>query len=479
MKVSVAAARPAGLPVAVLLAGLAVFTLAPLVAGRIAAIERASPLEELATGFGMLAGALLLLQALTSGRFEQFSGRIGIDRTMGFHRMVGLTVLALAVLHPLAYAAATAWSDPAAGWARLTGMLSSPRLATGVLALVGLAAIVVLAVLRQPSWIRYEVWRASHGLMAIAVACGALHHALTAGTYAGEPGGRLVWLLLAAFAAVALALVYFVRPWRMWREGWQVSSVAAAGDKSWELTLTGPADTDLRFRPGQFLWLTLSPNRPPFHDHPFSIASAPGELPRLRLLVREAGDCTRSFGAIAPGTPVGIDAAHGSFVLTDEGATVVMIAGGVGVAPLLGMLEDAADRHDARPFRLLLAGRNEGTLPGIDRLTALTARLDLTVHVFLDEGPLQPGTRRGPIDAHAVADAIPEPAQTVAYVCGPPQMMEIVTDILLDRGLAPSAIRFERFDYGAGRGRLDVARRRQAALTLAALVLAAIALAVL
>ena len=45
--------------------------------------------------------------------------------------------------------------------------------------------------------------------------------------------------------------------------------------------------TSVRFRAGQFIWMTLAPNRPPWHDHPFSIASGPADLPRLRLVIRE------------------------------------------------------------------------------------------------------------------------------------------------------------------------------------------------
>jgi predicted ferric reductase len=62
--------------------------------------------------------------------------------------------------------------------------------------------------------------------------------------------------------------------------------------------------------------MTLAPNNPPFHDHPFSIASAAADLPRLRLVIREAGNCTNEFGHIA-GTRVAIDGPHGSFVLPE------------------------------------------------------------------------------------------------------------------------------------------------------------------
>lgn len=53
--------------------------------------------------------------------------------------------------------------------------------------------------------------------------------------------------------------------------------------------------------------------------------------------------------------------------------------------------------------------------------------------------------------------------------------MEIAADALLDSGLAPSSIHYERFDYGAGKGRLDRARQRQALRVFLALLVAMIA----
>jgi predicted ferric reductase len=195
--------------------------------------------------------------------------------------------------------------------------------------------IVAFGVLRERVNISYETWRASHGLMAGVVAGLTLHHVLTSGAYSPDRPLRAAWIALAALAFGALLTVYVVRPWRTWRQGWRVDQVRRLGERTWEVTLRMPAGARFDFSAGQFIWLTMAPNRPPFHNHPFSIASAPSELPRLRLIVREAGDCTNDFGKIEPGTRVAVDGPHGSFTLDDRDETVVMVAGGVGIAPCL------------------------------------------------------------------------------------------------------------------------------------------------
>jgi predicted ferric reductase len=114
---------------------------------------------------------------------------------MGFHRIAAYVLLLVFVLrHPLSYSANTELADPNAAWHRLTGILASIRLRTGVIAMVGLIVVVGLATIRSRPFMRYEYWRMSHVPLAIAVAGLTLHHALASGTYSAEFPLRLVWL---------------------------------------------------------------------------------------------------------------------------------------------------------------------------------------------------------------------------------------------------------------------------------------------
>jgi NAD(P)H-flavin reductase len=257
----------------------------------------------------------------------------------------------------------------------------------------------------------------------------------------------------------------------MWREDWRVERVRRVGERVVEMFLRGPATTQLRFRAGQFIWMTLAPNRPPFHDHPFSIASSPADLPLLRLLISEAGDCTRTFEGILPGTRVAIDGPHGSFCLPPN-AQIILIAGGVGIAPLLGILEEAAARRDARPYRLLYAVRKQGDLVLKDRLRELQSQLVLSISYLVDDAPRHADCEAGPLRASFVKRLVGDSTRAAALICGPPGMMEVATDALLDAGVPPASILYERFDYGAGKGRLDRARQRQALLVFLPLVVA-------
>jgi len=64
------------------------------------------------------------------------------------------------------------------------------------------------------------------------------------------------------------------------------------------------------------------------------------------------------------------------------------------------------------------------------------------------------------------------PEEVTALICGPARMMELVADALLFSGVPPRSIGYERFDYAAGKGRLDKKRRRECLAVILVLVAA-------
>jgi ferredoxin-NADP reductase len=136
------------------------------------------------------------------------------------------------------------------------------------------------------------------------------------------------------------------------------------------------------------------------------------------------------------------------------------------------MLEEAAALEDRRSFRLLYAARNPAALAGLVQLRELHSRLDLLIHCVVDEGAKISDCSIGFLRKQHIAEVLKGlPAEEVtALVCGSAGMMERATDALLAAGVPAKSIRYERFDYAAGKGRLDRARRREALLPFVALM---------
>ena len=207
----------------------------------------------------------------------------------------------------------------------------------------------------------------------------------------------------------------------------------------------------LRFEAGQFVWLHLSPTPFTLRENPFSIASAPQDGGRGAFVIKEAGDFTRSLGGVRSGQRVWVDGPHGALTLPGpEVPGIGLIAGGVGIAPLLGMLRQMRAAGDGRPAVLLYGNRLESQIVYPDELDRLDAdpNTDI-VHVIGEPTPQWTGLT-GVIDAASIAAAFgardPEGAWTY-LACGPPPMLDALEEALMAQGVPAGQIRSERFVY--------------------------------
>ncbi|MDN3722123.1 ferric reductase-like transmembrane domain-containing protein [Roseibium salinum] len=305
---------------------------------------------------GLAGLAAMAVQFVTSGRFQIISGHLGIDKIMAFHKVAARWVLLALVLHPLLYVVPTWLDDPSLGLERLLAYLTVPHYRSGVVALAALIPLVLTAALRDRLPWRYEFWRGSHLVLA-AVAVGAgLHHAVTAGRFSAAGPVNGFWWIAGLAVVTVIAVLYGWRWLLLHKRPWRLASVTKLADRMWELDIQpasgNPAWT---YEAGQFVWMCTGNRRFPLFDHPFSIADSPLR-PGLSLIVKEAGDFTGRIGELPPGTAIGIDGPYGDFVLGSHRArNVLLLAGGVGIAPIMGLLRDMVARRDSRPVRLAYA----------------------------------------------------------------------------------------------------------------------------
>ncbi len=398
---------------------------------------------------GMVAGVALVLQFVTSGRFELLSGRIGIDVTMAFHKWSARALLAMVIIHPLTFIVPNVLADPSGTLDWLVYVFFDRRFLTGTISGVATIVLVTMALYRE-RLARYGVWRASHGLLALAAVVFLVLHVLKAGHYARFFPLHALWPML-AIAVIASALtVYGDRALRMAMTNWRVADNRKVAEGLWEVTLRHDKGKGLAYRAGQFAWIAFGGRRFPLFDHPFSIASAPSAGNDLAFLIKEQGDFTGGIGAIPPGTKVGLDAPHGSFVVADDGAApLLLVAGGVGIAPILAVLRELAATGDRRPVRLVYAGARPDAMIAPERIVAEAGGLDLKAVFLAEEAEADWPYGRGRVTPAAIEAALDglDRGSVRAMLCGPGAMMCATCDLLRDAGVPLAAIRYERFDY--------------------------------
>lgn len=197
-------------------------------------------------------------------------------------------------------------------------------------------------------------------------------------------------------------------------------------------------DAPLQFRPGQFLSVRVgvdSDGNPILRS--YSIASPPGrdEIALILKLIK-GGPGSEYFANLKLGERVHFTGPMGFFVLDfQHPGDIVIGTTGVGIAPVLPMLEDLAARDEKGRIRLYWGNRHAEDLFWLDELAALQKRCSrLQVEIFLTgDAPSWTG-RRGRI-TRALLDELPTFDKPVFYLVGNGEMIREVKAELQKRGV--------------------------------------------
>ncbi len=201
-----------------------------------------------------------------------------------------------------------------------------------------------------------------------------------------------------------------------------------------------PADGNrgFPFAPGQFNMIYAYG----VGEVPVSVSGDPAQPGVLVHTIRDVGIVTGALRRLKMGDAVGVRGplGRGWPLETAAGKDLIIVAGGIGLAPLRSVIFSVlADRERFRRVVILYGARTpEDILLGRE-LERWRAKFDLDVQVTVDSAPAD---WRGEVGV--VTTLMPrahfDPSQALAMVCGPEVMMRFTAQELLGRGLAPEQI---------------------------------------
>ncbi len=408
--------------------------------------------NEFASAFGLIGFTWMLLSFLLSGRFRTISGKIGIDKTMRLHQLMAIVLAVLILLHPYFYTLSINETLPWDSSAQFSLNLPLSAFITGMFAWVLLPVLVLTALFRDQLPYRYESWRGLHGLAALLLVAASLHHVLVAGRYSEDVMMKVFWIGLITFASLTLLRTYLIMPFLQNRRLFKVVSVIPAALKTWHITIEANEknNSNPTFKAGQFAWLKLQDAPFNLTEHPFSISSAPSDLPQIRFTIKESGDFTSAIGKIKGGHNAYIDGPHGYFIIDDQKFEgIVMFAGGIGVAPMMSIIRQMAQEKDKRPVKLLYGNRIESQIAFKDELQEASRTMNLEVDYVLSDPPKDWKGSTGFLDEPAIQRALdmPNPEKWLYLLCGPPVMLDSAVETLRSAGIPKQQIIFEKFSY--------------------------------
>jgi predicted ferric reductase len=283
-------------------------------------------------------------------------------------------------------------------------------------------------------------------MMAVAVT----HHTLASGRYSADPLLAGFWAVLLAVALGSLVKTYLLTPLYQLSRPYKVSSVRKLALKTWELTIRPNAGEAMAFVPGQFVWLNVDNSPFSLAENPFSISSARADRNQLQFIIKEVGDMTRSLPEVKPGTRAYVDGPYGNLTLEHrQAAGIALIAGGVGIAPLVSIARQLQADQDTRPLVIVYGNRVAEQIVYQGELQDLTKQPGSElVHVVSEPRPVWRGLT-GVIDADTLGRVFGsrDVSGWLFLVCGPPVMLEVVETALKNLGVPAQQIVSERFYY--------------------------------
>jgi len=192
------------------------------------------------------------------------------------------------------------------------------------------------------------------------------------------------------------------------------------------------------FAPGQFNMLGVFG----VGEIPISISGQAPDGAGILHTVRAVGAVSRALAGLQPGAVLTLRGPFGRPwpVERARGRDVVVIAGGLGLAPVRPVIHELiANRDDYDKVSVLSGARGPGEILFPDDLSVWRGRPDCRVEVTVDRATPDWHGHVGVVTSLLPATDF-DPARTTAFVCGPEVMMRFAANGLTDRGVADEDI---------------------------------------
>lgn len=209
-----------------------------------------------------------------------------------------------------------------------------------------------------------------------------------------------------------------------------------------------PEDTEFDdFEAGQYVQLKV-PGTEEWRS--YSMASTARDLPEMTFFIRVLDEGVMSDylrNRCSIGDEIPVDGAYGVFYLREEKVPQIMVAGGTGLAPMLSMIDTLRLNNFRRKSVILAFGcsheRDLFSLDDLEMRSDWMRNLDVRTCVSRPEGDWDGHTCRAQFSITA-DDIVDEDA--IAYLCGPPAMIEDAKEHLVSLGVKAENIHVELFE---------------------------------
>lgn len=409
--------------------------------------------------FGTVSYTWLLWQFVLSARPKIIERIFGLDKMYQFHGMIAIGVLIIAYLHKtineFVYGEnlMTQFGSIALtifiGISALALVLMSP----GLLKQFKWTKLVIVQ-LEKIKMITYERLKVMHNLTLVAMILMEVHVLLTASAR------RSLWVfnlyMLYFLLAMGAYLYHKVfKPWILDSSRYKIIETIQETADMWTIRFASKESADsprlLKYLPGQFGYFSFASPAVPMEEHPFSISSSPTDPDVMSVTIKALGDFTKKIKGLRVGDEVKVDGPYGTFSYLNHPKEqgIVLIAGGVGITPVLSMARHMGASHEKRPVLLIWGVRTEADLMAFQEIKGFEKTMaNFTCIPVISNDPNWPG-EKGYIDKDCLTRLLLKSnmlLQTTGfYICGPPVLMDQTIAHLEALAMPKDKIHFEKF----------------------------------
>lgn len=347
-------------------------------------------------------------------------------------------------------------------------MLIRPYLTVGA---TGLILMIPLAVTSTNSMIQRlgpKRWKLLHRLAYVAAAAGVVHYFMLVKADVTQPvafgivvGTLLGYRVFAAYskprsARNAAAPIGKPAKPKFWSGQLQVIRITRETPDVCTFRLASPTGGELPFDylPGQYLNLSLLIDGRKV-NRSYTIASAPSRTGYCELSIKREPSGTASkfmHDQVREGDLLNISAPAGRFTFTGtEAPSIVLLAGGVGVTPLMSQLRYLTDQRWTGEIYFLFSVRTEADIIFREELAVLQQQhpnLRVSISLTRADGSSWTG-ERGRFTPEMLNRVVPQLTLRRVHYCGPEEMNQSLGSMLREMGVPESQIKSESFSSPA------------------------------
>lgn len=208
------------------------------------------------------------------------------------------------------------------------------------------------------------------------------------------------------------------------------------------------------FEAGQYITLRVQiPGEQYTLNRQYTLSCAPGN-DYFRISVKKEAEfdpngkvSTYLHEHLNEGDKIEVSVPAGDFILNmEETAPIALISGGVGLTPMMSMLETLVSNKTTRKVTFIHSARNEAVHAFAEKSAELVDKLANGFGYYGYEAPMNDEGKHhftGYITKEFLAEKITE--DTVCYVCGPVPFLQNVLKMLAQLGVSEENIRYEFF----------------------------------